>query len=97
MGIKNIKMENVQVSLVGFSGEQVSTVGIINLTVYIKVVNLMVKYMVVDCHLTYNAILGKLWIYAIKAAPSTYHQVIRFPTKRNVREIQGDQKALREC
>ena len=37
MGIENMKMENVQVSLVGYSREQVSTVGVIRLLVYAKV------------------------------------------------------------
>ena len=59
MGIKNIKMENVQVSLVGFSRKQVSTVGTICLPVYTEGVNLMVKFIVVDCPLAYNAILGR--------------------------------------
>ena len=46
MRIENIKMENMQVSLVGLSGEQVSTVGTICLLVYVEGMNLMIKFMV---------------------------------------------------
>ena len=74
-----------------------STVGTICLPVYAEGINQIVKFMVVDCLLTYNAILGRSWIHELKAVPSTYHQVIWFPTKKRVREIQGDQKTLREC
>ena len=44
MGIKNTKMENMQISLVGFSGEQVSIVGTICLSIYVKGMNLMVRF-----------------------------------------------------
>ena len=49
IGIENVKMENVQVSLVGFSGEHVSTIGTICLPFYAECVNQMVKFMVGDC------------------------------------------------
>ena len=67
MGIKNIKMKNVQISLVGLSGEQVSTMGTICLPVYAEGVNLMVRFMVVDCRSAYNTILGRPWMHAVKA------------------------------
>ena len=92
-----MNMENIQVSLVGFLSEQVFMVGTICLPAYIESVNQMVKFIVVNCLSTYNAILERPWIHAMKAVSSTYNQVIRFPTKKGVREIQGDQKALREC
>ena len=66
-------MENVQVSLVGFLGEQVSTVRTICLPVYVECVSQMVKFMVVYCE--------KLWIHAMKVVPYTYHQVIQFLRK----------------
>ena len=81
MGIKNIKIKNVQVSLVGFSGEPMSTVGTICLPIYTEGINLMVTFMIIDCPSSYNVILGRPWIYVVKVVPFTYHQVIRFPTK----------------
>ena len=74
-----------------------SIVGTICLPVYVEGVNQMIKFMVVGGPSAYNAILGRPWIHSMKVVPSTYDQVIRFPTKKGVREIQGDQKALREC
>ena len=95
MGIENIKMESFQVTLVGFYG--VSTMRIICLLVYIEGVNRMIKFMVIDCLSTCNAIFEGPRIHAMKSVPFTYHQVIRFPIKRCVREIQGDQEASKEC
>ena len=69
MGIENINMENVHVSLVRFSGEHL-------LPVYAEQINQMVKFMVVDCPLKYNVIFGRRLIHPMKAVPSTYHQVI---------------------
>ena len=69
IGIENIKMENMQIRLVGFSREQVSTMGIICLLVYAEGMNLMVRFMVVDYPSTCNAILGRPWIHAMKIVP----------------------------
>lgn len=85
-----------QTMLVGFSGEQTFSLGEV-LHVYAEGVNLPTKFLVVDSPSPYNVILGRPWIYDMKAVPSTYHQVIRFPTKWGVREIRGTQQAVRDC
>ncbi|XP_062085288.1 uncharacterized protein LOC133791376 [Humulus lupulus] len=83
--------------LVGLSGEQKHSVGEVTLYVYAKGVNLQTKFLVVDSPSAYNTILGRPWIHAMKAVPSTYHQVICFPTKWGVKEICGAQKMARDC
>ena len=83
--------------LTGFSEEQKNTLGEIVLPVYTEGVNLYINFLVLDCQSPYNAILGRLWIHELKAIPSTYHQMIKFPTKWGVREIKGEQRAAREC
>ncbi|WP_212635206.1 hypothetical protein, partial [Salmonella enterica] len=52
---------------------------------------------IMDSPSSYNAILGRPWIHELKAVPSTYHQVIRFPTKWGVKEIFGQQRDARTC
>ncbi|XP_074357046.1 uncharacterized protein LOC141696817 [Apium graveolens] len=46
---------------------------------------------------TYNTIMGRTWINAFKAVPSTYHMVLKFPTRNGVGEEKGDQKMARSC
>ncbi|XP_021766982.1 uncharacterized protein LOC110731428 [Chenopodium quinoa] len=41
--------------------------------------------------------LRRPWIHEMKAIPSTYHQVIKFPTRWGIQEIRGDPKEDKEC
>lgn len=40
---------------------------------------------VVDGDMGYNLILGKIWIHEMKVVPSTYHQLLKFPTPEGVK------------
>ena len=51
----------------------------------------------VDCSSTYNGILGRPTLNYWKAATSTYHLMIKFPTEYGIGELRGDQVATREC
>ena len=51
----------------------------------------------VDCSLSYNAIIGRPSLNSWKAVKSTYHISVKFPTQYGVRQVQGDQLAAREC
>ncbi|KAM6593606.1 hypothetical protein CsatA_001309 [Cannabis sativa] len=97
MGIDEATIIRKSTVLVGFSGEQKHSVGEVTRHVYAEGVNLQTKFIVVDSPSAYNAILGRPWIHSMKAVPSTYHQVIRFPTKWGVKEIWGAQKTARDC
>lgn len=48
---------------------------------------LITRFMVVDVPSPYNAILFRWWIHKIQAIPSTYHQVVRFPTQYGMMEL----------
>ncbi|XP_021753659.1 uncharacterized protein LOC110719055 [Chenopodium quinoa] len=76
---KNIVKKSTM--LVGFSRETKKISGEITLATYGKGINLQVKFLVVDTLSSYNMILGRPWIHEMKAIPSTYHQVIKFPTR----------------
>ena len=56
-----------------------------------------VNFLVVDCLSSYNAIIGRPILNSWKAVTSTYHLLVKFPTKYGVGEVQGDQLAAREC
>ena len=73
------------------------TIGEISLMTFAAGINALVKFQVMDCPTTYNALLGRPWIHQMKAVPSTLHQSIKFSTPWGVREIKGDQRMAREC
>ncbi|XP_057770961.1 uncharacterized protein LOC130990749 [Salvia miltiorrhiza] len=77
MGIDETKIIRKMTVLVGFSGEQKTTLGEIELPVYAEGVNLCTRFLVVDSPSAYNVILGRPWIHEMGAVPSTYHQVLR--------------------
>ena len=55
------------------------------------------KLLIVDAPSTYNMLLGRPCLNAIKAIPSAYHMVIKFPTTCGVGMVRGDQHVAREC
>ncbi|KAK0592545.1 hypothetical protein LWI29_021084 [Acer saccharum] len=97
MQVDESKLSRRTTMLTRFSGEQKNTLGEIVLPVYAEGVNLYINFLVLDCQSPYNTILGRPWIHELKAIPSTYHQLIKFPTKWGVKEIKGEQRAAREC
>ena len=54
-------------------------------------------FLVVDSSFAYNAILGHPTLNSLKAVTSTFHLMIKFPTKHGVGEVRGEQVAAREC
>ncbi|XP_021733296.1 uncharacterized protein LOC110700116 [Chenopodium quinoa] len=97
MNIDEKNIINKSTMLVGFSGETKKTSGEITLATYAKGVNLQVKFLVIDTLSSYIIILGRPWIHEMKAIPSTYHQIIKFPTRWGIQEIRGDPKEAKEC
>ena len=55
------------------------------------------RFLIVDASSSYNMLLGKPSLNAIKAIPSTYHMMIKFPTESGVGMVRGDQRVAREC
>ena len=53
--------------------------------------------MFIDSSFTYNAILGRPTLNSWRVVTSTYHLMIKFPTKYGVREVRGNQVAVHEC
>ena len=87
--------------LVGFGGMKVQPMGTISLPVvvgaYPQQITKNVNFLVVDCLSSYNAIIGRPTLNSWKAVTSTYHLLVKFPTKHGVGQVQGDQLTAREC
>ncbi|XP_021747717.1 uncharacterized protein LOC110713576 [Chenopodium quinoa] len=97
MGIDARDIVRKSTVIVGFSGEALNTSGEIVLPTFAGGVNLSTHFNVVDCPSAYNAIIGRPWIHRMKVVPSTYHQVIKFPTKWGVQIIKGERQEARRC
>ena len=101
MGIRKEKLEPVNAHLRGFSGERVLPLGSIQLVLTLRdppcQATTAVRFLIVDAPLAYNILLGRPSLNAIRAIPSAYHMVIKFPTMNGVGMVRGDQRVTREC
>ncbi|XP_023894577.1 uncharacterized protein LOC112006533 [Quercus suber] len=87
--------------LVGFGGMKMHLMGTVTLPITISAYPRQwtkeVDLLVVDCSSAYNAIIGRPTLNALRATTSTYHLLVKFPTKYGVEEARGEQAAAREC
>ena len=83
--------------LSGFNGATTLTVGDIALSVKAGPVTQQVLFSVVKDLGPYNAIIGRTWLHAMKAIPSTYHKIISYLTASGKVDLQGSQLAARQC
>ena len=73
-------LRNLERVLVNFNGLQTNSLGEIVLPILARLVTILISLMVVDEPSSFNAILGCTWIHAMKALPSSYHQMLSFLT-----------------
>ena len=101
MGIGREKLDPVNTHLRGFSGEKVLPLGSIQLVLTLGEppcqATTTARFLIVDASLAYNMLLGRPSLNAIKAIPSAYHMIIKFPTVNGVGTVRGDQRVAREC
>ena len=88
------KLELVSTHLRGFSGEKGLPLGLIQLVLTLGdppcQATTIVKFLIVDASSAYNMLLGRPSLNAIKAIPSVYHMMIKFPTTGRVGMVRGD-------
>jgi hypothetical protein len=58
---------------------------------------MMVDFLVIDRPSTNNMIMGRPVLNKLKAATSTYHLMMKFPTEEGVGVVRGDQLTARRC
>ena len=101
MEINRARLTPTNAPLVGFGGTRVLPLGAITLSVtvrdYPQQIIQNVAFLVVDCSSVYNGIIGRPTLNSWKAATSTYHLMIKFPTEYGIGELRGDQVAAWEC
>ena len=101
MGIRREKLEPVSTHLRGFSGKKVLPLGSIQLVLTLGdppcQATTAVKFLIVDALSSYNMLLGRPSLNAIKAILSAYHMMIKFPTTGGVGMVRGDQRVAKEC
>ena len=101
MGIGRDKLEPVNTHLRGFAGEKVLPLGSIQLVLTLGEppcqATTTARFLIVDALSAYNMLLGRPSLNAIKAIPSAYHMIIKFPTVHGVGTVRGDQQVAREC
>ncbi|KAL1213520.1 hypothetical protein V5N11_034162 [Cardamine amara subsp. amara] len=73
MGINRANIFGLPTPLIAFTSKTSMSHGIIKLPVLAEGVSKIVEFIVFDRPAAYNVILDTLWIYQMKAMPSTYH------------------------
>ena len=101
MGIDRARLIPTNAPLVGFGGTRVLPLRAITLLVtvddYPQQITKDITFLMVDCSSVYNGILGRPMLNSWKAATSTYHLMIKFPTEYGIGELRGDQVAACKC
>ncbi|KAL5566135.1 hypothetical protein UlMin_029299 [Ulmus minor] len=100
MNLVGVKIEPTASSLSSFTGDSISSEGILNLPVelgsspcqHIQAVD----FVLVNCPSPYNAIIGSPTLNKIRAVTSTYHLLVKFPTVGGIGILRGDQTESRE-
>nr|XP_023895054.1 uncharacterized protein LOC112006968 [Quercus suber] len=97
LGLRDENLSKYNTPLVGFDGKMVAPEGQISMPVNIGGKEVMVSFFVVASYSPYTAILGRPWIHAMGAVPSTLHMKVKFHTDCGVTVIQGSQQVARRC
>ena len=101
MGIGREKLEPVNACLRGFSGERVPPLWSVQLVLTLGnppcQATTTVRFLIVEAPSAYNMLLGRPFLHAVRAVPSAYHMVIKFPTANGVGMIRGNERISREC
>ncbi|XP_070012178.1 uncharacterized protein [Nicotiana sylvestris] len=88
IGTERIRPNNICVR--AFDGIKRDTIGEIDLILTIGPVDFDVTFQVLDMDTSYNFLLGRLWIHAAGAVPSTLHQMVKFEHKDQEIVVHGE-------
>jgi len=84
MGHLDSELQGRKTPLTGFAGDTTFSLGTIQLPTIARGVRRLTSFLVVNKKAPFNAILGRPWLHAMKAVPSTYHQCIKFPSDKGI-------------
>ncbi|RZR78005.1 hypothetical protein BHM03_00003225 [Ensete ventricosum] len=101
LGLTDKDLVNLTSNLIGFTRDFVSPVGATTIPITFggepRSKTLMVSFMVVKLPSAYNAIIGRPTLNRLKAVVSTYHRLIKFPTRAGFGEVRSDLRESRQC
>ena len=93
--LKNQDLIKYDTPLVSFDKRVVIPESQISYPVNMEGKEVMVTFIVVNSFSLYTAILGRSWIHAMGAVPSTLHVKVKFHTKQGVAVVRGSRKVAR--
>ena len=96
LGLKNQDLIKYDTPLVSFDGRVMIPEGQISLLVNMEGKEVMVTFIVVSSFSLYTKILGRSWIHAVGAVPSTLHVKVKFHIEQGVAVVRGSQKVARQ-
>ncbi|KAL5563317.1 hypothetical protein UlMin_033064 [Ulmus minor] len=100
MNLVGVKVDPMASSLSDFTGDSISSEGILNLPVELESSPCQhiqaVDFVLVDFPSPYNAIIGRPTLNKIRVVTSTYHLLVKFPTVGGIGILRGDQTESRE-
>ena len=95
--LKNKDLSKYDRPLVGFDGQVVIPEGQISLLMNMEGKEVTVAFIVVASFSPYMAILGRSWIYAMRAVPSTLYVKVKFCTEQGIAVVRESQQAITQC
>ena len=94
-------LRRASIPLIGFIGDVIDVEEEIDLSLTVGIEprqsTIVLSFMVIRVPSTYNTILGRPGLNALKVIVSTYHLLVQFATKVRVREMRGDQQIVKHC
>ena len=78
-----------------FDGSEARSPSTVEFLVQADPYNIVTEFCVLDVASSYDAILGRPWIYMMRVVPSTHHQLFKYPTPSRMANIKGDQAISR--
>ena len=97
MKVRLDKLSSTGRILFGFNGATTLTMGDIALPIKADPVTHKVLFSVVEDLGSYNAIVGRTWLHAMKTIPSTYHQTISYLTCARQIDLLSSQLTAHQC
>lgn len=91
------EIKKIKTNLVRSNDESSQVIGRVVIHVTTNGVIVFSTMMVINSQSTYNVILGRPWLREIKAVPSTYHQMLKFPSGDKIDFLREAQKAAWNC
>ncbi|XP_028112458.1 uncharacterized protein LOC114310614 [Camellia sinensis] len=89
LGFNQLDLSPAPHPLFGFNANPEYPLGKITLPVQAGSRTMDVEFLVIKLPSPYNIIMERTLLHAIQAVPSTYHQLLRFPTQHGIEQIRG--------